>query len=94
MNDERVVNPIEEAKQAAIATRLMTEKIKPEAFIRYFVAVKNNWPTIYFYRLFCTASWICIKQQRLYPRFHFLPYTSPDPPGVMRSLVYRHPAPQ
>jgi len=32
-------------------TRLMTEKIKPEAFIRYFVAVKNNWPAIYFYRL-------------------------------------------
>ena len=27
-----------EAKQAAIATRLMTEKIKPEVFIRYFVA--------------------------------------------------------
>tara|TARA_R100001369_G_scaffold85933_2_gene119996 strand:- start:43 stop:270 length:228 start_codon:yes stop_codon:yes gene_type:complete len=40
MINKRRVNQVQKARQAAIATRLMTEKIKPKVFIRYFVAEK------------------------------------------------------
>lgn len=48
MLNEQVVNPVERASPAAIAIHLVEVEIKPEAFIRYFVAAKNNWPTIFF----------------------------------------------
>lgn len=47
MLNEQVVNPVERASPAAIAIHLVEVEIKPEAFIRYFVAAKNNWPTIF-----------------------------------------------